>query len=129
MSCLAAATSARRRGVYRGGGTRPARSRAPATPKRALNGGELAIVYCFVFLYFSVAGGRPRSLDRVRGMTPRWREMDSNSRSPVSGDTPQRPQIASPGIISAKSRLALRTKGFEPFAEILRALARRGHND
>ena len=25
--------------------------------------------------------------------------------------------------------LTLRTKGFEPFAEILRALARRGHND
>src|SRR6202040_1177607 len=47
--------------------------------------------------------------------------MDSNSRSPVSGDTPQRPRIASPGIISAKSRLALRTKGFDPLAEILRA--------
>jgi hypothetical protein len=47
--------------------------------------------------------------------------MDSNSRSPVSGDTPQRPRIASPGIISAKFRLALRTKGFDPFAEILRA--------
>ena len=45
----------------------------------------------------------------------------SISRSPVSGDTPQRPLIASPGIISAKSRLALRTKGFDPFAEILRA--------
>jgi hypothetical protein len=30
----------------------------------------------------------------------RWREMDSNSRSPVSDDTPQRPRIASPGIIS-----------------------------
>ena len=31
-----------------------------------LNGGELAIVYCFVFLYFSVAGGGPWSLDRMR---------------------------------------------------------------
>ena len=31
-----------------------------------LNGGELAIVYCFVFLYFSVAGGGEWSLDRVR---------------------------------------------------------------
>ena len=31
-----------------------------------LNGGELAIVYCFVFLYFCLAGGGPRSLDRVR---------------------------------------------------------------
>jgi hypothetical protein len=45
----------------------------------------------------------------------------SISRSPVSGDTPQRPRIASPGIISAKSRLALCTKGFDPFAEIRRA--------
>src|SRR5580704_7251630 len=43
------------------------------------------------------------------------------AQSPVSGDTPQRPRIASPGIISAKSRLVLRTKGFDPFAEILRA--------
>jgi hypothetical protein len=31
--------------------------------------------------------------------TPRWREMDSNSRSPVGGDTPQRPQITSLPII------------------------------
>jgi hypothetical protein len=54
-------------------------------------------------------------------MTPRWREMDSNSRSPVSGDTPERPLITSPAITSAKARLALRTEGFDPFAEILRA--------
>src|SRR5438309_3315544 len=31
-----------------------------------LNGGELAIVYCFVFLYFWVAGGGEWSLDRLR---------------------------------------------------------------
>ena len=31
-----------------------------------LNGGELAIVYCFVFLYFWVAGGGKWSLDRLR---------------------------------------------------------------
>ena len=31
-----------------------------------LNGGELAIVYCFVFLYFCLAGGGPWSLDRLR---------------------------------------------------------------
>jgi uncharacterized membrane protein YphA (DoxX/SURF4 family) len=30
-----------------------------------LNGGELAIVYCFVFLYFWVAGGGEWSLDRL----------------------------------------------------------------
>ena len=31
-----------------------------------LNGRELAIVYCFVFLYFWVAGGGEWSLDRLR---------------------------------------------------------------
>ena len=31
-----------------------------------LNGGELAIVYCFVFLYLWLAGGGEWSLDRVR---------------------------------------------------------------
>jgi putative oxidoreductase len=31
-----------------------------------LNGGELAIVYCFVFLYLWVAGGGVWSLDRLR---------------------------------------------------------------
>src|SRR6201982_3591909 len=31
-----------------------------------LNGGELAIVYCFLFLYFWVAGGGEWSLDRLR---------------------------------------------------------------
>ena len=30
-----------------------------------LNGGELAIVYCFAFLYFWLAGGGNWSLDRV----------------------------------------------------------------
>jgi putative oxidoreductase len=31
-----------------------------------LNGGELAIVYCFIFLYFWIAGGGEWSLDRSR---------------------------------------------------------------
>ena len=30
------------------------------------NGGELAALYCFVFLYLSAAGGGPWSLDSVR---------------------------------------------------------------
>lgn len=30
-----------------------------------LNGGELAALYCFVFLYFAVAGGGQWSLDRL----------------------------------------------------------------
>jgi putative oxidoreductase len=31
-----------------------------------LNGGELAIVYCFLFLYYAVAGGGAWSLDQLR---------------------------------------------------------------
>ena len=31
-----------------------------------LNGGGLAIVYCFIFLYFWIAGGGEWSLDRLR---------------------------------------------------------------
>jgi putative oxidoreductase len=31
------------------------------------NGGELAALYCFVFLYISVRGAGPISLDRLRG--------------------------------------------------------------
>lgn len=37
-----------------------------------LNGGELAVIYCFVFLYFAAAGGGPWSLDeRSRGRSQR----------------------------------------------------------
>ena len=32
-----------------------------------LNGGELAILYCFVFLYLAAAGGGAWSVDRLRG--------------------------------------------------------------
>jgi putative oxidoreductase len=33
-----------------------------------LNGGELAVLYCFIFLLLMVAGGGPISLDRaIRG--------------------------------------------------------------
>ena len=32
-----------------------------------LNGGDAAVLYCFVFLYFAVAGGGPWSLDAMRG--------------------------------------------------------------
>jgi putative oxidoreductase len=31
-----------------------------------VNRGELAVVYCFVFLYLAAAGGGPWSLDRLR---------------------------------------------------------------
>ena len=30
-----------------------------------LNAGELAVMYCFVFLYLSVAGGGEWSVDRI----------------------------------------------------------------
>jgi putative oxidoreductase len=30
-----------------------------------LNGGELAVLYCFLFLYLATAGGGPWSLDRL----------------------------------------------------------------
>jgi putative oxidoreductase len=32
-----------------------------------LNGGELAVLYCFAFLYLAAAGGGAWSLDRIRG--------------------------------------------------------------
>lgn len=32
-----------------------------------LNGGELAVLYCFVFLYLAAAGGGPWSVDAARG--------------------------------------------------------------
>ena len=36
-----------------------------------LNHGELAILYCFIFLYLAFAGGGPWSLDRLRGKSNR----------------------------------------------------------
>jgi putative oxidoreductase len=38
----------------------------PRGPFPLLNAGELAIVYCFLFLYFAVAGGGAWSLDQLR---------------------------------------------------------------
>ena len=35
-----------------------------------LNGGELAILYCFVFLYLSAHGGGAWSLDQLRSSSP-----------------------------------------------------------
>jgi putative oxidoreductase len=35
-----------------------------------LNGGELAVIYCFVFLYFSAAGGGLWSIDQRSGTRP-----------------------------------------------------------
>ncbi len=42
---------------------------APQSLYPALNGGDAAILYCFVFLYFVFAGPGPWSLDAARGNT------------------------------------------------------------
>ena len=39
---------------------------APRAALPILNGGELAVIYCWVFLYFALAGGGPWSLDALR---------------------------------------------------------------
>ena len=38
---------------------------APKALYPALNGGDAAILYCFVFLYIAAAGGGPWSVDRL----------------------------------------------------------------
>jgi putative oxidoreductase len=38
---------------------------APKSPYPLLNGGDPAILYCFVFLYLAFAGGGPWSLDAL----------------------------------------------------------------
>jgi putative oxidoreductase len=40
---------------------------APQSPFPAINMGDAAILYCFVFLYFSAAGPGPWSLDAAMG--------------------------------------------------------------
>lgn len=44
---------------------------APRSPFPVLNGGDAAILYCFVFLYFAVAGAGAWSVDRARSQTAR----------------------------------------------------------
>ena len=41
-------------------------SHAPKSFFPLVNGGDAAILYCFIFLYFSVAGGGAWSVDRMR---------------------------------------------------------------
>ncbi len=41
------------------------RAHAPRGFWPIASGGELAVLYCFIFLYLSVAGGGPVSLDRI----------------------------------------------------------------
>jgi putative oxidoreductase len=40
-------------------------SHAPRGPWPILNGGELAVLFCFIWLFFAVAGPGPLSLDAV----------------------------------------------------------------
>jgi putative oxidoreductase len=51
-----------------------------------LNGGELAVVYCFAFLYFWLAGGGEWSLDRLFVREPVIREMPY-AEAPLGGET------------------------------------------
>src|ERR1700744_4563637 len=39
---------------------------APRSFYPVVNAGELAVIFCFIFLYFAFAGGGPLSLDRAR---------------------------------------------------------------
>ena len=41
-------------------------SHAPRSPFPVLNGGDAAILFCFVFLYLAAAGAGPWSLDAAR---------------------------------------------------------------
>lgn len=43
------------------------RAHMPRGPWPILNGGEIAVMFCFVWLYFSAAGAGPISLDALRG--------------------------------------------------------------
>jgi putative oxidoreductase len=43
------------------------RTHAPRGFWPLVNGGELAVFYCFMFLWFAAAGPGPWSLDHVRG--------------------------------------------------------------
>jgi putative oxidoreductase len=45
-------------------------SHAPRGFFPILNGGELAVLYCFVFLFFAIAGGGAWSVDRYIRKTP-----------------------------------------------------------
>jgi putative oxidoreductase len=38
---------------------------APRSLYPLVNGGELAVLFCFIFLYFAFAGGGPLSVDRA----------------------------------------------------------------
>jgi putative oxidoreductase len=50
-----------------------------------LNGGELAIVYCFAFLYFWLAGGGEWSLDRLFAREPASRDT-LHAEAPLVGE-------------------------------------------
>jgi putative oxidoreductase len=54
-----------------------------------LNGGELAVIYCFVFLYFAAAGGGPWSIDQ-RGASRSYR-LTRRTRIDVSRTGPPMP--------------------------------------
>ena len=52
-------------------------SHAPRNFFPALNGGDAAILFCFVFLYFAAAGAGPWSLDATRTRTGTLADRDA----------------------------------------------------
>jgi putative oxidoreductase len=44
---------------------------APRSFFPLVNGGDAAVLYCFIFLFFSAAGAGAWSLDRARGIDDR----------------------------------------------------------
>jgi putative oxidoreductase len=72
-----------------------------------LNGGELAIVYCFAFLYFWLAGGGEWSLDRLFAREPAVREMPY-AEAPLAGEpwAVRRVSAAAPENAAAAARQA-----------------------
>ncbi len=58
---------------------------APQSPFPALNGGDAAILYCFVFLYLVFAGPGPWSLDAMRARPGRQRAAGLSRKSAARG--------------------------------------------
>src|SRR5256714_11892569 len=77
-----------------------------------LNGGELAIVYCFAFLYFWLAGGGEWSLDRLFAGEPANRETPPTEAPLGGGNLGGRGMPAAPpGDADATARPAAPSPG------------------
>src|SRR5256885_3791086 len=61
-----------------------------------LNAGELAIIYCFVFLYLAVAGGRVWRPDHLRASNKAIQGWGPARPDPALGPPPARPPSRAP---------------------------------